>query len=290
MPTRQTSTARIAAPPTRRAHAHDRPAHRRSGRTSASTDGHSRAGYADATPFARGLIGAEPAGRAWWTDHAEPVRRPPRPAGAGRRRAAGAASSGRCSHGGADPAGEPLGRSGPASAGAEPPRAGPDQHVARRAGRTRRRPRATASGPSSRRPSTVRRWWALNAAAIGSSSGSAGRQLDPPDHRERQQGRAARADAGGDDSVDLVGVEHVQQRRRGDQRRRRPGRRRSSRVMSRCRVSTVTGARRPRLAARSARHAASRSGSRSYRTQCCGPGSVGPASGPSSRCRSRGRG
>ncbi len=114
------------------------------------------------------------------------------------------------------PAAQPL-RDQLGAVRAEPPRAGRRSARAGRAGRRPRRPPSGASGPSSRRPATVRRWWASKAAANAPSRGSGGSSSTcPATDRVSSAGQPA-AGAGRGQRVQLGRGEQVQQRRGGDQ-------------------------------------------------------------------------
>ena len=154
-----------------------------------------------------------------------------------------------------------------------------------RAGRTRRRPRRRRPGRAGAGRPTTRRWCALNAAATWASSGSAGSSSTRPvTESVNSAGRPAPAQAAAIASTSSA-VSRSSRRRGGHQVgagqvvRGQPG------------DVALPGLHGDRRAAASAVGAASeQAGSRSYMTQCCGPGSGAPASAPSSRCRSRGRG
>ncbi len=194
VPRRQTRTANVAAAPARRAHAHAVrliPAARRArGRTSRSAwshgDGEPSGRRLRQTPARVGVGLGGQLGLAARTRRRPSRRTTPPPARPRRRRAARG------------------------SAGRRPRR--PAGRTPRR--RPRRRP-GRAGGPAS----VVRRWWASNAAATRASSGSAGRQLDATDDRQRQQHGTPRAGADGDQPAELVPGQQVEQRRGGDQGR-----------------------------------------------------------------------
>ena len=137
----------------------------------------------------------------------------------------------------------------------------------------------TASGPSRRAPSVVRRWWASKAAATRRSSGSAGIRWTPPTtDRVSSAGHPAPTQTvtslANSSSVSMSSSAEAVIRVAPV---RSPG---CSRVMSDCLTSTVTAAPSAAGPGRSAAATSSRSASRSCTTQCCGPGSSGASQRP----------